>query len=161
MTILFHKIPVSGPTMPFRSLLFIALIVFAPFFTAPAQAAFLYCNRTQHPIEAAFGYREQVAWISEGWWQIQPGQCARVFNRPLTQRFYFYFARVLSPPSASGAPPMTWGGKFSFCVDNKAFKIEGDGQCEARGYQERGFQEIDIGPNQRDYTLNFEDGKSR
>ncbi len=128
----------------------------------PAQAAFLYCNRTQSPIEAAFGYREQVVWISEGWWQIQPGQCARVFSRPLTQRFYFYFARVLAPPGANnGAPPMTWGGKFSFCTDSKAFKIEGDGQCEARGYQERGFQEIDIGPNQRDYTLNFEDGKNR
>lgn len=125
----------------------------------PAQAAFLFCNKTQTPIEATFGYREQVAWISEGWWQIQPGQCARVFNHPLTQRFYFYYARSMAKP---GAPPaMVWGGKYSFCIDDKAFRIEGDGQCEARGYQEKGFQEIDIGPNRRDYSLTFDDGKNR
>jgi len=128
---------------------------------APAQAAFLYCNRTGAPIEASFGYREQIVWISEGWWQIQPGQCARVFSRPLTQRFYFYFARMMSPAAANGKPPTTWAGKYSFCVDTKAFKIEGDGQCDVRGFQEKGFQEIDIGPNKHDYTLNFDDDKSR
>jgi uncharacterized membrane protein len=125
---------------------------------APAHAAFLFCNRTQTPIEAAFGYRDDIKWQSEGWWQIQPGQCARVYSRPLTQRFYFYFARALTAPSANGKQPTTWGGKYRFCIDGKAFRIEGDGKCEPRGYQEKGFQEVDIGANQHDYTLNFEDG---
>lgn len=151
----------SGSMSLFRSLPAFVFLIVLTCTSLPAEAAFLFCNRTQHPIEAAFGYREQVAWISEGWWQIQPGQCARVFNRPLTQRFYFYFARVLESPSASSQPPMTWAGKYIFCVDNKAFRVEGDGQCAVRGYQEKGFQEVDIGPNQHDYTLNFEDGKNR
>jgi len=130
-------------------------------FSHSAEAVFLFCNKTQNTIETAFGYREQIVWISEGWWQIQPGQCARVFNKPLTQRFYFYFGRVLSPPSADGEPPLTWGGKYRFCVDKKAFRIEGDSYCLERGFQEKGFQEVDVGPNRRDYTLNFEDGSSR
>jgi uncharacterized membrane protein len=143
---------------PFAAVLVFGLLALS---SAPAKAAFLFCNRTQSPIEAAFGYREQVIWISEGWWQIQPGQCARVFNRPLTQRFYFYFGRVLAPPSPEGKPPATWGGKYRFCTDNKAFRVEGDSNCDVRGYQEKGFQEVDIGPNKRNYTLSFEDGSSR
>lgn len=144
-----------------RFLAAVFVLVFGALFAAPARAAFLFCNHTQTPLEAAFGYREQIVWLSEGWWQIQPGQCARVFSRPLTQRFYFYFARVLTLPASDGKPPMTWGGKYRFCTDNKAFKIEGDSDCELRGYQEKGFQEVDIGPNKRDYTLTFEDGHSR
>ncbi len=144
-----------------RSLrLFIASLALcaALFSSLPAQAAFLFCNRTGSVIEAAFGYREQTSWVSEGWWQIQPGQCARVYGKPLTQRFYFYFAHALAPPSNDGKPPMVWSGKYAFCVDGKAFKAEGDGDCEARGFRQQGFQEVDIGPNMRDYTLTFEDG---
>jgi uncharacterized membrane protein len=136
----------------------LSLMVLSP---GPAKAAFLYCNHTQMPIEAAFGYREDVVWLSEGWWVIQPGQCARVFNRPLTQRFYFYYAHVLAPSSPGVRPPMTWAGKYRFCIDDKAFRIEGDGACESRGYKEKGFQEVDIGPNRRNYTLTFEDGSNR
>lgn len=126
----------------------------------PAQAAFLFCNQTQSLIEAAFGYRETVEWISEGWWQIQPGQCARVFNRALTQRFYFYYARILNAP-ADGRKPMIWGGKSLFCVDNKAFKVEGYANCAKKGYTEQGFAQVDVGPGQRDYTLTFRDDSGR
>jgi len=127
-------------------------------FSSPAHAAFLFCNKTSQAIEAAFGYRDQTTWISEGWWQIQPGQCARVYGKPLTQRFYFYFAHVLAPPSNNSKQTLVWSGKYAFCVDSKAFRSEGDGNCEARGFREQGFQEIDIGPNTKDYTLTFEDG---
>jgi uncharacterized membrane protein len=136
----------------------LSLVVMLP---TPAKAAFLYCNHTQMPIEAAFGYREEVVWISEGWWVIQPGQCARVFNRPLTQRFYFYYAHVLGNSPSRNEPPLIWTGKYRFCIDDKAFRIEGDGVCEARGYQEKGFQEVDVGANRRNYTLTFEDVNNR
>lgn len=122
-----------------------------------AQAAFLFCNQTKTLIEAAFGYHEGPVWTSEGWWQIQPGQCARVFSKPLTQRFYFYYARTLAPAGTSGREPMVWSGKYAFCTGSKAFRAVGDSECESRGYRMQGFQEIDIGPNRRDYTLNFYD----
>jgi uncharacterized membrane protein len=118
----------------------------------PAHAAMIFCNRTQQPVEAAFGYRENSEWVSEGWWRIEAHQCARVFAGPLTQRFYFYFARTLAQNDHS---PPTWTGKYELCVDAKAFRIEGDEDCKARKYRSQGFHKVDIGSNARDYTLDF------
>ena len=131
---------------------------------ASAHAAMSFCNRTSGAVEAALGYRDEAndksqSWISEGWWRIEPGQCARVFNQPLTQRFYFYHAHALTQKSKD-EPPTTWSGKYMFCTDNKAFRVEGDTDCAARNYQSTGFQELDIGANSRDYTLDFKDGST-
>ncbi len=129
---------------------------------APANAALVFCNRTQQPIEAALGRRETNEdssgdlWISEGWWRIEPGQCSRVYGQPLKERFYFYYATVL-PTGAPGEKPFRWEGKYRFCTDSKAFRVEGDGDCESRNYRQTGFQQIDLGPNARDYTLDFKD----
>lgn len=130
-----------------------------------AYAAMSFCNRSTVAIEAALGYREDTdsteeKWISEGWWRIEPGQCARVYGQPLTQRFYFYYARALAQTSKD-APPTVWSGKYIFCTDDKAFRAEGDTDCPARNFQSTGFQELDLGPNVRDYTLDFKDGSSR
>jgi len=122
-----------------------------------AQAAFLFCNQTKSVIEAAFGHHDDEGWMSEGWWQIQPGQCARVYNKPLTQRFYFYYARALTLPSKDGKGTMIWSGKYAFCTDAKAFKAQGDSNCEARGFRSQGFDEVDVGVRQKDYTLTFQD----
>lgn len=131
----------------------------------PASAAMVFCNRTQRPLEAALGHREHGEgdqggdiWISEGWWKIDPGQCSRVFGEALKERFYFYHATALTTP-APDKKPFVWQGKYQFCVDNKAFKIEGDGDCEGRGYRVKGFQQIDLGTGKvHDYTLDFKDG---
>ena len=126
--------------------------VFAP---ARAEAALLFCNQTKSMIEAALGRRHENGWTSEGWWQIQPGQCSRVYNKPLTQRFFFYYARALTLKAKDGDGVMTWSGKYAFCIDNKAFKIDGDSGCEARGYRQQGFQDVDVGNQQKSYTLTF------
>ncbi len=59
------------------------LLPFVRRFFVPSGASrtFLFCNRTGSVIEAAFGYREQTSWVSEGWWQISPGS-ARAFGKP-------------------------------------------------------------------------------
>lgn len=139
-------------------LLAVVVMVGALVLPSSARAAFLLCNHASAAVEAAFGYNEQSTWVSEGWWQIQPGQCARVYNKPLTQRFYFYYARVLTQSANKESRPPVWEGKYAFCVDSKAFRAEGDGNCEARGLRQQGFHEVDIGPNKRDYTLTFQDG---
>jgi uncharacterized membrane protein len=140
-----------------RCFFLLFLLIFPVFVSGPAAAAMVFCNRTQGAIEAAIGYREQGDWTSEGWWRIEPGQCARVFGKPLVERFYFYYATALTPP-AHDKSPFAWSGKYEFCTDTKAFRIDGDGQCDQRDFQTRGFQEIDIGPNIHDYTLDFRDG---
>lgn len=125
-----------------------------------------FCNRTAGPVEAALGYRDDgdgsdaQSWVSEGWWRIEPGQCARVYGEPLTQRFYFYYAHALTQVSKD-TPPTVWSGKYIFCTDDKAFRITGDGDCPTRNFQATGFQELDLGANTRDYTLDFKDSAGR
>lgn len=125
----------------------------------PAHGAMIYCNHTSSAIEAALGYRDQLegqktGWMSEGWWRIEPGQCSRVYGKPLNQRFYYYYAVSLAPVQRDKSP-FIWNGKYQFCADTKAFRVEGDHDCIARGYQVKGFQEIDVGANTKDYTLDF------
>ncbi|HUY67716.1 MAG TPA: DUF1036 domain-containing protein [Alphaproteobacteria bacterium] len=122
----------------------------------PARAAMQFCNRTPHAIEAALGFREGDAWSSQGWWRLDPGQCAIVFGQPLTRRYYFDYALALAPPK-KGQPAYTWEGKYMFCIDTKPFRIKGDTDCEARGYQTEGFQQIDVGEGTHDYRLSFRD----
>lgn len=132
----------------------------------PVFAAMSFCNKTTGAIESALGYRGDdgddggASWVSEGWWRIEPGQCARVYAAPLSQRFYFYYAHALAP-SARESVPTEWTGKYVFCTNPKAFRIEGDGNCGKRKFQSLGFQELDVGPNARDYTLNFKDPSAR
>ncbi|MGE3624023.1 MAG: DUF1036 domain-containing protein [Bdellovibrionales bacterium] len=143
--------------MPYNRYVFGLFYAVLGLFPFPAQAAMEFCNRTKAPIEAALGYRERVEWVSEGWWRIEPGKCARVFGRPLTQRFYFYYAKSLAAPMPDKVP-LVWAGKYELCIDTKAFRIQGDQNCEIRKFITQGFQEIDIGSSTRDYTLDFKDG---
>ncbi len=137
-------------------------LILVPAFPGTASAALVFCNHTQGAIEAALGYREladdqKAGWVSEGWWRIEPGQCSRVYGKPLNQRFYYYYGVSMAPVPTDKAP-MTWAGKYQFCADNKAFRVEGDSGCEGQGYQVKGFQEVDVGANTKDYTLDFHDG---
>ena len=145
--------------------IFVLLTLCAVGATFPAYAAMSFCNRTAGPVEAALGYRDDKddtaeSWISEGWWRIEPGQCARVYGQPLDQRFYFYYARALTP-NVKDQPPTTWSGKYMMCTDDKAFRISGKVDCPSRNYQSTGFQELDLGANTRDYTLDFKDTETR
>ncbi|MDE2029333.1 MAG: DUF1036 domain-containing protein [Alphaproteobacteria bacterium] len=129
-----------------------------------ARAALSFCNRTQAPIEAAIGYHGDTGggdrdWVSEGWWRIEPGQCARVYGENLTQRFYFYYAYALTQ-TAKDTPPTVWAGKYTLCTGDKAFRIRGDNNCIARGYRATGFHELDTGGSAPDYTLDFKDSSS-
>jgi uncharacterized membrane protein len=151
---------VRTPFFIVASLVFIGGIGGSP---RTAHAAMSFCNRTSGALEAALGYRGEgddkaENWVSEGWWQIEPGQCARVYAQALSQRFYYYYARTLT----QGSKPTIWAGKYVFCTEaDKAFRIEGDGDCAARKYQSTGFQDLDIGANTHDYTLDFKDGTTR
>ncbi len=140
----------------------LAALALAAGLSSPAQAAMSFCNRTNVALEASLGYRSKTQkkaddWVSEGWWRIEPGQCARVYSQPLTSRFYFYFAHAMEQTNKE-TPPTVWGGKYTFCTDTKAFRIEGADNCITRGYQTTGFQELDLGSTPRDYTLDFRDG---
>ena len=104
----------------------------------PALAAFNVCNRTGLPVRIAIGRFDGNSWSSEGWWTVRAKTCTAILTGPLQGRFYYLHAS----DGAAG----TWEGKTRFCVaPQKRFKATGRGNCAKRGYDSRGFFEVDTG----------------
>ncbi len=104
----------------------------------PALAAFNVCNRTGLPVRVAIGRFDGTSWSSEGWWRVTPRTCTAILTGPLQGRFYYLHAS----DGAAG----TWEGKTRVCVaPEKRFKATGRGNCAKRGYDARGFFEVDTG----------------
>jgi len=113
----------------------------------PALAAFTVCNQTSLPTRAAIGRFDGTSWTSEGWWTIKPKSCAAILTGPLQGRYYYLYA------TDGGAG--TWEGKTFFCVaPDSRFKSAGRGNCAKRGFDRRGFFEVDTG-KKADWTQNL------
>ena len=125
-----------------RKTLILAVAVAAtcgtPALVSPAWAAFNICNRSSLPARVAMGRFDGTSWSSEGWWTVRAKTCSAILTGPLQGRFYYLYAS----DGAAG----TWEGKTHFCVSpDKRFKAVGRGNCSARGYDRRGFFEVDTG----------------
>ncbi len=113
-------------------------------YAAPAQAGFNVCNKSNLPARVALGHFDGTHWSSEGWWTIQPNACAGILSGPLNARYYYLYAT----DGAAGA----WEGKTHFCIAPEArFRAAGRANCAARGFDRRGFFEVDTG-NKPDWT---------
>jgi len=133
-----------------KALIFAALAVGVMLGAAPpASAWFDLCNKSSEPVYAAFGYNDGNAWVSEGWWNLAPGECATVYDGSLTQRKYYAYAE-------SHSEEWYWDGEYPFCAQDDVFTIVGDTNCKERGFYEIDFFEIDVGeaPN---YTFDLID----
>jgi uncharacterized membrane protein len=114
---------------------------------SPALAAFNVCNKTSLATKVAMGRFDGTSWTSEGWWTIKPRACAGILTGPLQGRFYYLYAT----DGAAG----TWEGKTHFCVaPDSRFKAAGRGDCAKRGFDRRGFFEVDTG-KKADWTQNL------
>ena len=121
-----------------RKTLILAVTVACMAFAAPAWAAFNVCNRSNLPTRVAMGRFDGTNWTSEGWWTVRPKTCSAILTGPLQGRFYYLYAS----DGAAG----TWEGKTRFCVSpEKRFQAVGRGNCAKRGYDRRGFFEVDTG----------------
>ncbi len=106
----------------------------------PALAGFKVCNKTALPVRAAIGRFDGKAWSSEGWWTVKARECLDILTGPLQARYYYFYA--------SDGGGGNWEGKTHFCVaPAKSFKAEGRGACARRGFDSRGFLEVDTGRN--------------
>jgi uncharacterized membrane protein len=122
-----------------NAVLLAAGLLLAPGLLGPAMAAFNLCNKTKAVVRVALGHFDGQSWTSEGWWSVAPTQCATLLSGPLQARYYYFYA-------TDGAG--SWEGKTSFCVlPNKRFKAEGRADCARRGFDRRGFSEVDTGKN--------------
>ena len=113
----------------------------------PAFAAFQLCNKTALPVRAALGRFDGTQWTSEGWWTVKPKECQPLLTGPLQARYYYLYV------SDSGAG--VWDGKFHFCVAPASrFKAESRADCAKRGFDRRGFFQVDTG-HDPDWTQNL------
>jgi len=110
---------------------------------AVAEAGLEFCNEANETAYVAVGYQVGEAWQSEGWWVVGPAECATVLPDDLANRYYYYRVQGI---------PFTADG-YLFCTIDDAFTIEGDSDCEARGYQSAEFALIDTGESALHFTV--------
>lgn len=116
-----------------------AVAVLGMFSTATdAHAELRLCNRTPVQVGIAIGYKANAQWVSEGWWNLDAESCTVVVDGPLPSRYYYLYALDYEEGGA-------WGGTAFMCTNDKEFTIEGTQDCVARGYERRGFVEVDTG----------------
>jgi uncharacterized membrane protein len=127
--------------------LLVLLLLAAMFDTAsvPASADFRICNRTTNRIGIAMGYKEEAAWITEGWWNIAANSCETVIRGALVARYYYLYGVDYDQGGQ-------WAGKAFMCTRDKEFTIRGVDDCLARGFDRTGFFEVDTG-EQKNWTV--------
>ena len=112
--------------------------------SAPAWAGFEVCNATDVRQSIAVGYKANEIWVSEGWWNAEPGACVLVLSGNLKNRYYY--VKALADGHEFKAED------YSFCITQEEFTIEGDEDCEGRGYVKSYFIEVDTGETATHFT---------
>lgn len=110
-----------------------------------AFADFRLCNRTASRIGVAVGYKDNDAWVTEGWWNVASNSCETVLRGDLVARFYYFYAVDYDQGGE-------WSGKAFMCTRDKEFVIRGAEDCLARGFERTGFLEVDT-REQRGWTV--------
>lgn len=125
----------------------LALILFI--IAAPAEAGLGVCNKTAHATDVALGYYDGKDWSSQGWWTVGPNSCTQLLKENLPGRYYYLYA--VHHDIGGG-----WDGEHGFCVRGGQFRIEGHINCAKRGYDRKGFFQVDTGES-LDWTENLAD----
>ena len=123
----------------------IAVLVFALWMPQDGAASFRVCNPASVPQSVSIAYKSASGWMSEGWWNIAPGECTTVLKDELKQRYYYY--------RATSEGTQFEGTGHRFCTSTSAYTIEGAEDCVSRGFESSEFAEIDTGPSAQSYEL--------
>ena len=113
------------------------LVALTLLMATPAEARFTVCNRSAHATSVAFGRFNGTDWVSQGWWMVAPSTCVSLVKAPLDARYYYLYAT----DGAAG----TWDGNKAFCTATRKFSIVGRARCIDRGFDKKGFFQIDTG----------------
>jgi uncharacterized membrane protein len=116
---------------------------------APVQADLRICNLTPSRIGVALGYRDGQGWVTEGWWNLKPSGCETLLQGRLTSRYYYLHAMDYDRGGA-------WTGSATLCTQDRQFTIRGMEDCLVKGYDKRGFFEVDT-QEQNSWTLQLVD----
>ena len=117
---------------------------------AATQDGFRFCNLSSQPVEVAkatYSAKRPTneAFVAEGWYQFEPGQCQVLWPGKLQYRYYLVYAQN----KQSGRE---WKGDIPVCVNREAFTLKST-ICRSDQYQ-RLFQQVDTG-NSENWTYNL------
>ncbi len=132
----------SARAMPF----WIVLLLAALWSVAPARAEFQVCNSTASRVGVSLGYKDGDAWTTEGWWNIPANSCETLLRGDLIARYYYLHALDYDNQDEA------WDGPVPMCIRDNEFTIKGIENCLTRGYERKGFFEVDTGEN-RTWTV--------
>jgi uncharacterized membrane protein len=104
-----------------------------------AQDGFRVCNLTGQPVEVAkavYSAKRPAAesFVSEGWYQFEPGQCQVLWAGKLQYRYYLVYAQ-------NKQAAREWKGDIPVCVGHDAFTLK-SAVCRSDQYH-RLFMQID------------------
>ena len=104
-----------------------------------AQDGFRICNLTGQPVEVAkatYSARRAVeeSFVSEGWYQFEPGQCQVLWAGKLQYRYYLIYAQ-------NKQVGREWKGDIPVCVRHDAFTLK-SAVCRSDQYR-RLFMQVD------------------
>jgi uncharacterized membrane protein len=94
------------------------------------------CNDAGLPIAAAVSRAEGDAYITRGWWRIEPGACAKPLAERLTAGETFVHARLLTDAAMR---PLSMA-REQFCVAPGRFSTELREACRDTGFETAGFR---------------------
>lgn len=138
---------VRGPSLAkLLSFLLAGLAAFigAAVFAAPAQAGLEFCNRSSYLLDAASAHEVEQGVLVQGWFEINPGDCATVIGEDLSGGEYYAFARTRG---AHGASRRLTSGDRMLCIDVADFSFVSANGCTGRGLQKVEFARIDTEGN--------------
>lgn len=105
------------------------------------QSGFWLCNKTPFELWTAIGFARGKGFTSRGWWKVPSGECVKPVKDRLESRFFYVYAEA----ERENGERVVWGGEHPLCTADVMFEIDGNEDCEARGYDSTGFQRQDTG----------------
>jgi uncharacterized membrane protein len=113
------------------------LVAVAGLTSAPASAEFKVCNQSGEHISVAVAYYDTSSdsFVSEGWWNMDSGDCRTPVGGTLANKYYYVYAE-------SGEH--TWTGSHLLCLNpqHKFTLYDADKSCD---YSWEKFFRVDTG----------------
>ncbi|MEL6111618.1 MAG: DUF1036 domain-containing protein [Pseudomonadota bacterium] len=126
--------------------------------TNDAKLGFFYCNKSSDEVWAAIGYpgNADKTYQSEGWWQMDPGQCIKVLKGELEHDHYYVYG-ILGSGDAASPDRALLGGDKPLCVNDVIFSTDSRSSCADQDLDVAMFKRVEIGGSPV-ATYDFEDG---
>ncbi len=105
--------------------------------SAPASADFQVCNESGEHVSVAIAYYDAAtdSMVSEGWWNMDSGDCRTAIDGDLKDKYYYLYAE---------SDEHTWTGSHAMCLNpvHKFTLYDVDTSCD---YSWENFFQVDTG----------------